>query len=146
MRDDWFFAYLRSSTTGKRERHPAVILDRDHDITQPQYFDPRKVAGENFVHVIGVSTKHKTYNMPYIQLPFAASGHAVTKLREDCGAIVGWYHQIGIPDDVLGFGGDVPPATMIAIYDAIRRDLARKIGRELGTLKEVFEELFGEER
>jgi hypothetical protein len=137
------FAHLRSSTTGKMQRHPAIILDDNADIIQPTRFDPRKIRRNNVIHVIGVSTKHKTYALPYVQLPFSATGHAATKLREDCGAIVGWYHQIIIPDDVIGFAGDVPPAVMRQIHNAVRDDLAQKLGRELGSLKDIFEELFG---
>jgi hypothetical protein len=139
------FAYLRSSKTGKRERHPAIILDRDKQIVQPENFDPRKAPGDNFVYVIGVSTKHKIYKSLYVQLPFAISGHTLTKLREDCGAIVGWYHRIAIPDDVIGFGGEVPAPIMLQIETAIRKDLAKNIGSEMKALKEVFDELFGDE-
>jgi hypothetical protein len=137
------YAFLRGSTTGKMQRHPAIILDANEDIIQPERFDPRKTRTQNTIHVIGVSTKHKTYDAEYVQLPFSSSGHAVTKLREDCGAIIGWYHRVTIPDDVIGFGGDVPAATMIRIDMAVRKDLARKISLELGTLKQIFEELFG---
>ena len=137
------FAYLRSQSTGKMQRHPAIMLDLDQDITQPENFDPRKTLAENIVHVIGVSTKHKFYDQEYIQLPFSSSGHALTKLREDCGAIIGWYHRVAIPDDVIGFGGDVPAPTMLAINYAVRKDLARKLGTELDMLKHLFDELYG---
>ena len=135
------YAYLRGAT-GKMQRHPAIILDATADIIPPERFDPRKTRLPNTIHVIGVSTKHKFYDAEYVQLPFSASGHAVTKLREDCGAIIGWYHRITIPDDLIGFGGDVPAPTMHHINAAVRMDLARKIGRELGTLKQIFDELF----
>ncbi len=36
------YAYLRSSATGKMQRHPAIILDADDDIVPPEQFDPRK--------------------------------------------------------------------------------------------------------
>jgi predicted alpha/beta hydrolase len=66
----------------------------------------------------------------------------VTKLRESCGAIVGWYHRIVIPDDVIGFGGDVPNATMSEIDRLVRADLANKMSGEFATFRQVFDELF----
>jgi hypothetical protein len=137
------YAYLRSSASGKMQRHPAVILDIDEDIRQPETIDARKSFEENVVHVVGVSTKYKSYKLESIALPYSGTGHASSRLKEDCGAIIGWYHRVSIPDDVIGFGGDVPPAVMAQILDAARRDLIKKIGGELGTLKQVFDKLFG---
>lgn len=139
------WAYLRSNLTAKREAHPAIILDRTGDIVQPERFDPRKMHGDNTVHVIGVSTKHKKYKFPYIQLPFAASGHATTKLKVDSGAIVGWYARLAIPDDVIGFGGEVPDDVMTRIDQAVRQDLVKRIGKQFETLRQTFEELLGED-
>jgi len=138
------WAYLRSSVTGKRENHPGVILDPTDEICQPEDFDPRTRRDDNVVHVIGVSTKYRSYKLPHIRLPSAAGGHPTTRLREDCAAIVCWYHRITIPDDVIGFGGEVPPAAMVLIDQAVRRDLSQKLGRELQTLRQVFDELLGE--
>src|SRR5437764_56032 len=102
------WVYLRSSVTGKREHHPAVIIDRDEDITQPEQFDPRTHPTDNLVYVVGISTKYRKYNLPCVRLPHSGAGHSLTMLREDCAAIIGWYHRLAIPDDVIGFGGDVP--------------------------------------
>ncbi|HEY4330317.1 MAG TPA: hypothetical protein VGN88_11320 [Phycisphaerae bacterium] len=136
-------AYLRSST-GKKEAHPAIILDQNKEIIQPEHFDPRKELRENFVYVIGVSTKHKAYKLEFVQLPFSPSGNVVTKLRADCGAIIGWYHRISIPDDVIGFGGDVPTGVMVEIENAVRKDLSGKIAGQLGNLRNIFDELLDE--
>src|SRR5260221_14641893 len=138
------WAYLRSSHTAKRETHPAIILDRDEDIIQPEYFDPRKSDGENIVHVIGVSTKHRRYQTPFVPLPFSSQGHAVTHLKQDCGAIIGWYARLSIPDDVIGFGGDVPRSTMMQINSAVREDLIKLLGKQLDSVRSMFEELLGD--
>jgi hypothetical protein len=137
------FAYLRSSVTGKMQQHPAVILDRDTDITQPGHFDPRRSPVDNVVYVAGVSTKYKSFDTAYVRLPYAPDGHAVTKLHRDCAVIIGWYQAITIPDDVIGFGGDVPAPILIELLHAVRKDLAKTIGREIGSLRQLFEELFG---
>src|SRR5437870_3948176 len=107
------YAYLRSSATGKMERHPAIILNADQDITQPENFDPRTSQRDNVIYAVGVSTKYKSFNVDYVRLPFTTAGHAQTGLREDCAAIVGWYHRIFIPDDVIGCGGDVPAPVLL---------------------------------
>jgi hypothetical protein len=142
------WGYLRSNLTGKREMHPAIVLDRDGDITQPEEFDPRKAPYDNVVHVIGVSTKHKKYDLNYIPLPFAPSGHPVTGFKTDCGAIIAWYARLFIPDDVTGsnggFGGDVPAAVMHRIIEAVREDLSQKLGRQFDTIQTMFQELLGE--
>ncbi len=95
------------------------------------------------MHVIGVSTKHKHYyalnGTPYVQLPFAARGHAATGLNADCVAIIGWYHRIDIPDDVVGFGGDVPNAIMAKINQQVRTDLEKKLGKAITNLRQVFD-------
>jgi hypothetical protein len=137
------YAYL-TNQKGKRELHPAIILDANEDILQPEAFDPRRDPGsENSVHVIGVSTKHKHYHalqrVPYVQLPFTTSGHPVTGLNKDCGAIIGWYHRIAIPDDVVGFGGDIPDVVMGAIDREVRADLERKVGKALANLRQIFD-------
>ncbi len=128
--------------------HPAIVLDRNQDIIQPEQFDPRRPPYDNCIHVIGVSTKHKKYGAHYVSLPFAPNGHATTGLKEDCGAIVGWYERLFIPDDVTGsnggFGGDVPPPVMNQILQAVREDLFRKLGKQLETVGQMFDELFGD--
>lgn len=95
--------------------------------------------------MIGVSTKHKQYKLPYIQLPFAPDGHRITRLKKDCGAIVGWYDRLAIPDDVTGssggFGGDVPPAIMSQIDESVRKDLVQLVGRQFTTVQKMLEEL-----
>jgi len=129
--------------------HPAIILDKDQDIIQPEHFDPRQPPFENIIYVIGVSTKHKQYAFEHVSLPFAASGHTLTKLRTDCGAIIGWYDRLSIPDDITGsnggFGGDVPVAVMDKIEDAVRRDLASRLGKQFETLQKMFQELLGDD-
>lgn len=139
------WAYLRSNQTGKREKHPAVILNQDDDIVQPEVFDPRKATSDNIVYVIGLSTKHKRYGLAHIRLPFTPQGHGTTKLKEDCGAIIGWYDRVCIPDDVLGFGGDVPPAVLAQIDGAVRQDLAKLLGKQFQTVQQMLEELLGEQ-
>src|SRR3712207_5583327 len=119
------WAYLRSSRTGRRGEQPAVLLSHDPDLVQPGQFGPRK-GGENTLDVVGVSTKSKSHALPYVPLPYESRGHPVTRLTQDCAAIIGWYHRVSIPDDVLAFGGDVPPDRMRQINDAVRHDLARK--------------------
>src|ERR1700733_3591516 len=83
-------AYLRPSQTGPRQLHPAAILSPDSEIIQPEKFDARQ-GGENFVVVIGISTKYQFHPDPYIKLPFHPSGHPITKLTKDCAAVIGWY-------------------------------------------------------
>jgi hypothetical protein len=138
------WAYLRSSRTGKREKHPAVILSDNADIVQPEQFDPRK-GGDNTVYVIGVSTKYKSHALPYVQLPYESRGHPVTRLTHDCAVVIGWYHRVSIPDDVLAFGGDVPPDRMRQINDAVRQDLARKVQAQLQTVADMLGDLLPED-
>jgi hypothetical protein len=141
------WAYLRSNLTGKRQLHPAIILNRNEDLVQPEDFDPRS-AGDNIIHVIGVSTKHKQYNFPYVTLPFRPDGRVLTKLKQDCGAIIGWYDRLVIPDDVVGagggFGGDVPSAVMSQVDEAVRQDLVKRIGSQFQTIQAMLQELLGE--
>jgi hypothetical protein len=125
------FAYLRSTVTGKMQQHPAVILDREADITQPEHFDPRKSAANNVVNVIGVRTKYKSFETKYGRLPFEASGHTATRLTRDCATIIGWYQAIVIPDAVIGFSGDVPAPILIDLLRAVRKELAKTMGREI---------------
>ncbi|HET6250116.1 MAG TPA: hypothetical protein VFE47_20665 [Tepidisphaeraceae bacterium] len=135
------YAYLANSKTHKRELHPAVILSDNDEIIQPEKFDPRKSPKDNSVRAIGVSTKYKTYSTAYVRLPFSADGRTSTRLKEDCGAIIGWYHRLVIPDDAIGFGGDVPAATMQRIDDVIRKEICAKFNKEYETLSEIFDEL-----
>ena len=133
-------AYLRTKKAGK-QRHPAVIITPDAEIVQPEDFDPRK-GGENVLVVAGVSTKYKFYQEPHIPLPYHPSRQACTKLTQDCAVIIGWYDAITIPDDVLDFGGDVPPELMLQVNDAVRNDIARRIGNEFSTFAELVHLLF----
>src|SRR5215217_448511 len=122
------WAWLRAQS-GKKEKHPAVIITADRDITQPEDFDPRKdINTVNAVAVVGVSTKYRNYP-PYVALPYSPNpgGHPITKLTEDCGACIGWYDWVVLEDDVLGLGGDVPPADMDRIVNAIAKDLIEKL-------------------
>jgi hypothetical protein len=139
------WGYLRSNLTGRREHHPAIILDRDQDIVQPEEFDPRQAGSDNVIHVIGVSTKYKQYGFGYVSLPFTPNGHALTGLKEDCGAVIGWYDRLSIPDDVTGadggFGGDAPLAQMRQIDEAVRQDLSRRLGVQFSTVQKMIQEL-----
>src|SRR5580692_11139161 len=98
---------------GQKQEHPAVILSLDSQIVQPENFDPH-TGGDNVIVVAGISTKYKGHPHPYVKLPFHPSGkgHPVTELRQDCAAIIGWYHLLFIADDVTAFSGDVPPDVM----------------------------------
>lgn len=135
------WAHLRSSQTGKRQAHPAIILDRTSDIIQPEHFDPRR--GDNMVCVVGVSTKYSAHDLPFIRLPFSPRGHATTKLRQDCAAIIGWYHRIFIPDNVIGFGGDVPARQMVQIDRAVYEDLVRNLAHGFDDLRAVLQHVLG---
>src|SRR4051794_5115893 len=86
------WAWLRSGS-GKKEKHPAVIITADRDIVQPEAFDPRQnLDAVNAVAVVGVSTQYKKYP-PYVILPHSShgGGHVVTKLTKPCAACIGWY-------------------------------------------------------
>ena len=131
------FAYLRSSRTGKKENHPAVILTPDQYIVQPEAFDPRDFSKENSLYVIGVSTQYRLFKQSHILLPFAPDGHAVSKLKEECAAMIGWYHRIGIPDDIMGFGGQVPPAVMSQIVNAVKLDIPVAVHAEMQELQRM---------
>ena len=147
------WALVRSTRAGKKERHPAVIISADSDIVQPESFDPRKdIDKVNAVAVIGVSTKYLKYP-PSIALPYAANkgGHALTKLTEDCGVCIGWYDWVVLEDDVLVRGGDVPPAVMNKIMDAVSTDMkanlakrAAKVSTELAGINDLLSRLIGE--
>ena len=147
------WARLRAQS-GKKEPHPAVIITADRDIVQPQQFDPRKNLDQvNAVAVVGVSTKYARYKLPHVRLPFLASagGHAITKLKEDCAACIGWYDWVVLEDDVIGRGGDVPPAELDQIMQLIAKDLGGKltaklksVGREMNDLHELLAALIGE--
>ena len=140
------WAYLRSNQTGKREMHPAIILDRTEAIVQPEDFDPRKAAADNLIHVVGVSTKYKACHLMSISLPHTPSGHVLTRLKEDCGAVIGWYDRLTIPDDIVGFGGDVPSPVMARIDEAVRHDLARRLGKQFETMGRMLDELLDESK
>ena len=145
------WARLRAQS-GKKEQHPAVIITADRDIIQPQQFDPRKNLDQvNAVAVVGVSTKYARYKMPHVRLPFSAGGHAITKLKEDCAVCIGWYDWVVLEDDVIGRGGDVPPAEMDRIMQLVAMDLGSKlsaklksVGREMADLHELLAALIGE--
>ena len=147
------WARLRAQS-GKKEPHPAVIITADCDIIQPQHFDPRRNLDQvNAVAVVGVSTKYVRYKMPHVRLPFSvgAGGHVITKLKEDCAACIGWYDWVVLEDDVIGRGGDVPPAEMDQIMGLIAKDFASKltaklksVGREMTDLHELLAALIGE--
>ena len=88
---------------GKREEHPAVIVSPDAEIIQPEQFDPRLGGGNlpaNLVAAMGVSTKFRQFQDPYIKLPVDAQ----TQLTKDCAAILNWYDVLDIPDDCEYFG------------------------------------------
>ncbi len=146
------WALVRSTRGGKKERHPAVIISADSDIAQPENFDPRRNLDKvNAVAVIGVSTKYLKYP-PSIALPFAANkgGYAITKLTQDCGVCVGWYDWVVLEDDVLARGGDVPPAVMDKIMEAVATDLkanlakrAAKVSTELAGINDLLSRLVG---
>jgi hypothetical protein len=126
-------AYLTSSSGGKKQRHPAVILSPDSAIVQPEDFDPRG-GGENLVVVAGISSQYKKYNFPYVQLPYDASnpsGHWQTKLHSDVAVIIGWYHVITIDDDRCYWGGDVPAAIMGRINQAVREDIDLRLAKDV---------------
>jgi len=136
-------AYLRTEASGK-QLHPAVILTPDAEITQPEDFDPRR-GGENFVVVIGVSTKYAVYADPYIKLPYHESGHPVTKLTKDSAAIIGWYDIVHIDGERRFWGGDVPIGIMTEINHQSRIDIARRIGKEFKVMSEIVLLLFGDD-
>jgi hypothetical protein len=128
-------AYLRTKKGG-RELHPAIILTPNEEIVQPEQFDPRK-GGDNVVVVIGVSTKYRLYPQEHVRLPFRPTGHARTRLSQDCAAIIGWYDIVDIPDGCRYLAGDVPAALMAQINDCVRADISRRIGREFTTLADI---------
>ena len=65
-------AYLQAKKKGK-QLHPAVIVTPDADIIQPESFDPRR-GNDNIVVAIGVTTKYRLYNEPYVPLPNRPAG------------------------------------------------------------------------
>ena len=74
---------------GRREQHPAVIVSPDEEIIQPERFDPRAARGvikDNLIAVLGISTKYRNFQDPYIQLPSGAQ----TQLTSDCAVILNW--------------------------------------------------------
>ena len=136
------WARLRSGK-GKKELHPAAIITPTPDIIQPERFDPRQDPSRiNAVAVIGISTEFKKYP-PYVLLPYstAKGGHPVTKLNSQCAACIGWYDWVVLEDDVEGRGGDVPPAQMGQIVDAIVGDLRAKLAAKAKTLTKELAEI-----
>ena len=146
------WALLRSGK-GKKERHPAVIISSDADITQPEQFDPRaNIDKVNAVAVIGVSTKYLKYP-PSVSLPYSTNmgGHAVTKLTGDCGACIGWYGWVVLEDDIEARGGDVPPVEMDQIMELVAKDLrvklssrAAQMSTQLAGINDLLSRLLGE--
>src|SRR5437667_309497 len=129
------WARLRARS-GKKEKHPAVIITADQDIVQPEDFDPRKnIDRVNAVAVVGVSTEYKKYP-PFVLLPYSSnpSGHPATKLTQACGACIGWYDWVALEDDVEGRGGDVPPIIMDQIMKAVANDLRIRLSKEAASL------------
>jgi hypothetical protein len=124
---------------GKKEQHPAVIISPDAEIIQPEKFDPRPAGGvkENLVGVLGISTKYKNFNDPYIVLPKGAQ----TQLTADCAAILNWVATPAIPDDCEYLLGDVPPALMMRINTDYRRVLKDALMKMEGTVAETLTEL-----
>jgi hypothetical protein len=144
---------LMRSQKGKKERHPAVIISADSDITQPEQFDPRENINKvNAVAVIGVSTKYLKYP-PYVAIPYSTNkgGHPLTKLTEPCGACIGWYGWIVLEDDVMGRGGDVPSTQTDLIMDAVAKDLrvklsarAAQMSSQLAGINDLLSRLIGQ--
>src|SRR5437588_13091463 len=86
------WARLRSQR-GEKQLHPVAIITATQDIIQPEKFDPRRDPAQvNAVAVIGISTEFSKYP-PFVRLPYLQSkeGHPITKLKEECGACIGWY-------------------------------------------------------
>jgi len=145
------WAKLRSGK-GKKELHPAAIISPTRDVIQPEQFDPRKDPSKvNAVAVIGISTEFERYP-PYVLLPYstAKGGHPITKLNSRCAACIGWYDWVVLDDDVEGCGGDVPPAQMDRIAEAIVGDLRAKLAakaqmltNELADVEQLIARLIG---
>ena len=121
---------------GKREQHPAVIISADAEIIQPEKFDPREAGGivkDNLVAVLGISTKYRNFQDPYIRLPLGAQ----TQLTADCAVILNWVATPAIPDDCDFLLGDVPPALMLRINAEYRRLLKDVLSKAKGSLAEI---------
>jgi len=132
-------AYLTSSSGGKKQRHPAVILTPDSAIVQPEKFDPRG-GEENVVVVAGISSQYRKHNYPYVPLPYDSSnssGHAQTKLHSDVAVIIGWYHIVNIDDDRCYWGGDVPAHIMGRINQAVREDIDHRLAQDVTFLAQL---------
>lgn len=79
---------------------------------------------------MGVSTKYRQFDDPFIPLPI----NAQTQLTKDCAAILNWYSVLDIPDDCEYLLGDVPPGLMRQINAAHRKYLREKLGALQGTV------------
>jgi hypothetical protein len=125
---------------GKREQHPAVIISPDIEIIQPEKFDPREAGGmvkDNLVAVLGISTKYRNFQDPYIPLPVGPQ----TQLTENCAVILNWIATPAIPDDCEFLLGDVAPALMVRINVEYRRLLKDVLSKVEGTLAETLNAL-----
>jgi hypothetical protein len=83
----------------------------------------------NLVAAIGVSTKYRQFEDPYVPLPTGGQ----TLLTKDCAAILNWYAVLDIPDDCEYLLGDVPPVLMRQVNEAYRRHLTTRLGALKGT-------------
>jgi mRNA-degrading endonuclease toxin of MazEF toxin-antitoxin module len=94
------FAWIRDRN-GHGKLRPAIILTPDDEIP----------AAEELA-VMAITTTFANPPPPFcVPLPWHPRRHPVTHLHQRSAAVVNWLAAL-TADDVVGFGGDVPPKTM----------------------------------
>ncbi len=103
------WAELTSPDGAKTKRRPAVIATPTTDIQ----------AGQPFV-VVAATTKF-TEPLPddHVLLPWHPQGQVRTRLRQPTVAVCSWICEIHA-DDILHYGGVVPPQTLVEILAIVQ--------------------------
>jgi mRNA-degrading endonuclease toxin of MazEF toxin-antitoxin module len=103
------FAWI-SDRRGYAKLRPAIVVVPDNQITT-----------DDELIVVAITT---TFTDPppefCVTLPWHPRGHPVTRLNKRSAAVCDWLAVI-MPDEIVGFGGDVPARTMQLIQSKLPR-------------------------
>jgi mRNA-degrading endonuclease toxin of MazEF toxin-antitoxin module len=102
------FAWI-ADRNGFRKLRPAVVVVSDQEL-----------ANDGELILVAITT---TFTEPppefCVPLPWHPRGHPTTKLTKRSAAVCNWLSII-MPDEIVGFGGDVPAKTMQLIQARVR--------------------------
>jgi len=102
------FAWI-ADRNGYNKLRPAIVLVPDEEITTNRE-----------LILVAITT---TFTVPppefCVPLPWHPRGHPVTRLTRRSAAVCDWL-SVMLPDQIVGFGGDVPSKTMHLIQAKVR--------------------------